>query len=122
MRARAAKFRTNHVGTKLNEAELKDFGALAEKRQQSPSELIRGLVLREIELDKQDLQGSSELVEIIYLRLLVLNLLRPAVTGKTITDEKFNEIVAYAKKNKRSLAKESIEALKAETKRTATKA
>jgi hypothetical protein len=50
---KAAKFRTNHVGTKLNEAELREFDALAEKRQQSPSELIRGLVLREIERDKQ---------------------------------------------------------------------
>lgn len=45
MRARAAKFRTNHVGTKLNEAELHEFEALAEKRKQTPSELIRGLVL-----------------------------------------------------------------------------
>ena len=45
MKARAAKFRTNHVGTKLNEAELHEFEALAEKRKQSPSELIRGLVL-----------------------------------------------------------------------------
>jgi hypothetical protein len=42
MKARAAKFRTHHVGTKLNEAELHEFEALAEKRKQSPSELIRG--------------------------------------------------------------------------------
>ena len=46
--ARAAKHRINHVGTKLNEAELQAFDALAEKRQQTHSELIRGLVLREI--------------------------------------------------------------------------
>jgi hypothetical protein len=37
MKARAAKFRTNHVGTKLNEAELHEFEALAEKRKQTPS-------------------------------------------------------------------------------------
>ena len=49
MKARAAKFRTHHVGTKLNESELHEFEALAEKRKQSPSELIRGLVLGEIE-------------------------------------------------------------------------
>jgi hypothetical protein len=40
MKAKAAKFRTHHVGTKLNEAELHEFEALAEKRKQSPSELI----------------------------------------------------------------------------------
>jgi len=53
MKAKAAKFRTHHVGTKLNEGELHEFEALAEKRKQSPSELIRGLVLGEIERDKQ---------------------------------------------------------------------
>ena len=45
MKAKAAKFRTHHIGTKLNEAELHEFEALAEKRKQSPSELIRGLAL-----------------------------------------------------------------------------
>ena len=41
-RARHAKYRTHHVGTKLNEHELGEFEALAERRQQTPSELIRG--------------------------------------------------------------------------------
>jgi len=50
MKAKAAKFRTHHVGTKFNEAELHEFEALAEKRKQSPSELIRGLVLGEMTL------------------------------------------------------------------------
>jgi hypothetical protein len=36
MKARAAKFRTNHVGAKLNEAELHDCEALAERRKQTP--------------------------------------------------------------------------------------
>ena len=50
-RARHAKHRTHHVGTKLNEHELHEFEALAERRKQTPSELIRGLVLGEIERD-----------------------------------------------------------------------
>jgi hypothetical protein len=41
-RARHAKFRTNHVGTKLNEAELREFEALTEKRKQTPSGRIEG--------------------------------------------------------------------------------
>jgi hypothetical protein len=41
-RARHAKHRTHHVGTKLNEHELHEFEALAERRKQTPSELIRG--------------------------------------------------------------------------------
>ena len=71
MKAKAAKFRTNHVGTKLNEAELREFEALAEKRKQTPSELIRGLVLGEIERDKQPPRASVELEEIASLRLLL---------------------------------------------------
>ena len=56
-RARHAKYRTHHVGTKLNEHELHEFEALAERRQQTPSELIRGLVLGEIERDQHFLSG-----------------------------------------------------------------
>jgi hypothetical protein len=83
---KAAKFRTNHVGTKLNEAELREFDALAEKRQQSPSELIRGLVLREIEQDKRpapELRGSAELEEITAMRLLLINVLPKLAVGDT---------------------------------------
>jgi hypothetical protein len=47
--ARRARFRVHHVGTKLNEAEVRELGALATKRSQTHAELIRGLILREIE-------------------------------------------------------------------------
>ena len=45
MKAKAAKFRTHHVGTKLNEAELHEFEALANKRHELPSKLVRELLL-----------------------------------------------------------------------------
>jgi len=47
MKTKREKFRLNHVGTKLNDAELKEFRALVEKRKQTPSELIRALISRE---------------------------------------------------------------------------
>jgi hypothetical protein len=105
MRAKAAKFRTNHVGTKLNERELHEFEALAEKRQQSPSELIRGLVLREIEQDKQPapaLRASAELEEITALRLLLVNVLPKLAVGDTMTLETYQGIEAEIKKRKSS--------------------
>ena len=43
--ARRAMYRVNHVGTKLNEGELRAFEALAAKRNQTQGELIRGLIL-----------------------------------------------------------------------------
>jgi hypothetical protein len=42
--AKRAMYRVNHVGTKLNEGEPRVFEALAAKRNQTQSELIRGLI------------------------------------------------------------------------------
>ena len=102
-RARHAKFRTNHVGTKLNEAELREFEALAEKRKQTPSELIRGMVLREIEQEKEpapELRASVELEEITALRLLMTNILPKLATGETMKLEAYKEITAEITKRK----------------------
>jgi len=104
-RTRHAKFRTNHVGTKLNERELHEFEALAERRQQSPSELIRGLVLREIEQDMQpapELRPSVEMVEITALRLLLINILPKLAVGETMTLETYQKIDAEVKNRKSS--------------------
>ena len=46
-KARQAKYRLHHVGTKLNEGELRAFEALALRRNQTQGELIRGLILEE---------------------------------------------------------------------------
>lgn len=100
MKARAAKFRTNHVGTKLNEAELHEFESLAERRKQTPSELIRGLVLGEIERDKQPPRASVELEEIASLRLLLLNILPVLARGERMTNETYKQIEAEVKKRK----------------------
>jgi len=91
-RARHAKHRTHHVGTKLNEGELHAFEALAERQKQSPSELIRGLVLGGIERDNQpapELRPSVELEEITALRLLLINILPKLATGETMPLETY---------------------------------
>jgi hypothetical protein len=56
-RARRAKYRLHHVGTKLNEGELREFEALAAKRGQTQAELIRGLMLEE--LKREAGEGSA---------------------------------------------------------------
>ena len=68
--AKRARFRVHHVGTKLNETELRQLEVLAAKRKQTQAELIRGLVLREIEQDQTGLRPSAEMVEITACRLL----------------------------------------------------
>ncbi|MGB7985870.1 MAG: hypothetical protein WCF54_11965, partial [Terracidiphilus sp.] len=80
--AKRAEFRLHHVGTKLNERELGELEALRAKHGQTQGELIRGLILAEIERDRQGVKVSAELEEITAVRLLLVNLLRPAATGQ----------------------------------------
>jgi hypothetical protein len=108
-RARHAKFRTNHVGTKLNEAELHELGELVAKRKETPAELIRGLILRELKQDKEGLRLSVEMIEITAIRLQIMNLLKPVLTGIKVTPDVFEAIIKEVKNRKRGLALEVLE-------------
>jgi Ribbon-helix-helix protein, copG family len=106
---RARKHRINHVGTKLNEAELQAFDALAEKRQQTHSELIRELVLREIEAEGREHEPSVELVEIAALRLLLINLFHAQVVeGVLIPETAWTMYQEETRKRKREAAEREL--------------
>jgi hypothetical protein len=96
----------HHVGTKLNESELRAFEALAVKRNQTQGELIRGLILAEQTRDAGGVQPSAELTEITGVRLLLINLLKPVAIGQPMTEKVFDGIVAEAKKRKAPAALE----------------
>ena len=102
--AKRARFRVHHVGTKLNQAELRELEALAATRKQTQAELIRRLVLREIEQDQTGLRPSAEMVEITACRLLLVNLLGPLAKGLAMTPEVFDGIVDLVKKQKARVA------------------
>jgi hypothetical protein len=107
MAARAAEragYRVNHVGTKLNEQEVRDLDTLAKRRNQTQGELIRQLILDELARDSGEPAVSPELIEIIGLRLMLMNLLEPVATGQRMTPETYAGIIAEVKKHKRSLA------------------
>ena len=107
--ARRARFRVHHVGTKLNEAELHELEGLAAKRNETQAELIRGLILREIEQDKTGLRPSAEMVEITACRLLLVNLLGPLAKGEAMTQEEgFDGIVDEVKKQKARVARDRL--------------
>lgn len=109
MKAKRERFRLNHVGTKLNDAELKEFTALVEKRKQNPSELIRELIFREIRRDKEGIQASPELSEIIGTRLLLVNTLQPLLTAtKAMSAERFNDLLDKIVKVKVELAQKKV--------------
>jgi len=106
--AKRARFRVHHVGTKLNEAELHELEVLTAKRKETQAELIRGLVLREIEQDQTGLRPSAEMVEITACRLLLVNLLGPLAKGEAMTPEAFNGIVDEVKKQKARVARDRL--------------
>ncbi len=108
---RRARFRVHHVGTKLNEAELHELEALAARRSQTQAELIRGLILREIEESKTRHRASAEMVEITACRLLLTHLLRPVVTGQAMTDQAFDGLVEEVKKHKARVAEDRLKEL-----------
>ena len=106
--AKRARFRVHHVGTKLNQTELHELEVLAAKRNQTQAELIRGLVLREIEQDRTGLRPSAEMVEITACRLLVVNLLGPLAKGQAMTPEVFDGIVDMVKRQKVRVATDRL--------------
>jgi hypothetical protein len=102
--AERAGYRVNHVGTKLNEQEVRDLDTLAKRRNQTQGELIRQLILDELGRVSGEPPVSLELVEILGLRLMLTNLLKPLTTGHKITAEVFDGVIAEVKKHKRGLA------------------
>ena len=101
-----ATFRLQAVATKLNIQENQAFEALAKKRGQTRGDLLRQLILRELRQDAGESTVSAELTEIIGLRLMLANLLKPIATGQKITPEIFDAIMVEVRKTKREVAVE----------------
>src|SRR5580700_11781984 len=101
-----AKASYRHIGitTKLSPQEVEDIERLAKKRGLQRGEFIRQLILDELARDSGDPPVSPELVEILGLRLMLTNLLKPLATGQKITPDVFDGIIAEVKKHKRGLA------------------
>ena len=99
-----ASYRLIGVTTKLSPREVEDIEELARKHGLQRGEFIRQLILDELARDSGDPPVSAELVEILGLRLMLTNLLKPLTTGQKITPEVFDGIIAEVKKHKRSLA------------------
>jgi hypothetical protein len=100
-------FRLKVASTKLSRKELTEFERLAKSRGVTPANLIRQLILRELRQDAGEATVSAELTEIIGLRLMLANLLKPIATGQKITPEIFDAIMAEVRKTKREVAVEA---------------
>ncbi|MDR3792282.1 MAG: hypothetical protein P4L03_02770 [Terracidiphilus sp.] len=102
------KFRVLHVGTKLSAEEHRAFEELLAKRNQRQAELIRDLILAEIEREENGIQPSYEQTEVTACRLILVNLLKPIATGKHTTDEAFNRLIEEIGSKKRSITRDML--------------
>jgi hypothetical protein len=96
--------RMSNVSSRLTNTETEHLDALAKKNGLQRGEFIRQLILDELARDTGEPPVSPELVEIIGLRLMLTNLLKPLTTGQKITPEVFDGTIAEVKKHKRNLA------------------
>ena len=96
--------RMTNVSSRLTRRETDHLDELAKKHRLQRGEFIRQLILDELACDSGDPAVSPELVEILGLRLMLTNLLKPLTTGQKVTPEVFDGIIAEVKKHKRSLA------------------
>ena len=102
-----ASFRLTNVSSKLSRSEAERLDLLAKKRGQQRGEFIRRLILDELIRDSGAPTASPELSEIVGVRLMLTNLLKPLATGLKITPEVFDGIMVEVKKRKTALAVET---------------
>lgn len=94
-----AGFRVITAGTKLNRVEFDALEQHCRTRGTNQGELIRSLILRELERPSATPPASPELVEIIGLRLMLTNLLRPLSQSQAITQERFDAIMTEVRRD-----------------------
>ena len=98
-------YRLNTVATKISGQELVNLKALAARRRQSTSDLIRELILAELERDSGPSRVDPILSEIVGVRLLLVNLLRPQATGQApYSTVGFEALLDQIKQVKRQVA------------------
>jgi len=104
-------FRERSVSTRLTRKETRNLDALAKSRGVQRGELIRQLIRDELARDGGTTAASTELTEIMGIRLMLTNLFRPLATGQKLTPEAFDNMVAEVKKRKRSVAEDALQDL-----------
>jgi Ribbon-helix-helix protein, copG family len=98
-------YRLRNVSTKLSEHEAARLDSVASRREQTRGELIRELILDELEKDSVPCGVDPVLSEIVGVRLLLVNLLKPQATGQApFTAIGFESLLEEIKRVKRQVA------------------
>lgn len=89
-RLRGRSQRTQSVGTKLTLQEESDVLSTAENEGKVPSEWVRDLIMRELRTSSAK---DAMLAEVLGVRLLLVNVLRPLAIGQKLTAEAFDRLL-----------------------------
>jgi hypothetical protein len=102
--AEALPRRTHTVGTRLSQEELRQLTGIADSRQVKVGDVLRELVLRAIAQNKSARTPDPVLSEIVGVRLLLVNLLRPGDDQAAMTKESYDALLAEIKRVKKQVA------------------
>ncbi len=92
--AKRARFRLKTAGTKLNTEELAALECHCRDKGTTAGELIRQLILTELGRGTTENTASNPtLTEILGVRLLLVNVLRPLAVGQRLTPEAFDKLL-----------------------------
>ena len=106
---RRESFRLSNVSSRLTRTETERLDALAEKHGQQRGEFIRHLILNALAGDESEADAGPVLTEIVGVQLLLMNVLKPVVTGQPLTTTAFDNIVAEVHRLKQSVARKFVQ-------------
>lgn len=104
-RSRGRAGRTYSASVKLTKDELMELEAKAQSEKKALGEWARDLLLHEARRSDHD----AVFTEIIASRMLLVNLIKPLILGKTVTVEWITEAMTAVRREKRRAAQEVLQ-------------
>ena len=98
---RKTVFRNATVCLKLTQQEVQLLDQIATAKGMARSEWMRDVILREL---RGDSANDPSLAEILGVRLLLVNVLRPLAAGQRLTPEAFDKLLDEISEAKHALA------------------
>ena len=104
-RSKGRSSRTRVVSAKLTPSEQQELEAAAKSQAKSLSEWAREALLVEARRPKHD----PLFTELIATRMLMVNLIKPLIMGKSVSQEWITEAMSAIRKEKRKAAQEVLQ-------------
>jgi len=111
-RSRGRSPRTYSANVKLTKDEHAELDARAQSEKKALSEWARDVLLKEARRSTSD----AVFTEIVASRMLMINLIKPLILGKTVTSEWITEAMSAVRREKRRAAQEVMQQYSEDTK------